>query len=149
MKLCNVYTVPVLWLQVLCYGLNLPLSELETIKDCVNVYCEWFSALTAPHVCVPRPVIDDPNPYVRDMLHHLYNLFVPRPPEAASAAVPVTTSKVPPSSQQAANIGQLSHWSVTHVTDSLSYNYDNVCKCSVLLSHNFCFVQTYMVRTGP
>ncbi|KAI0229355.1 Ral GTPase-activating protein subunit beta [Lamellibrachia satsuma] len=92
-------------MQVLCYGLNLPLTELETVKDCVNVYCEWFSALSAPHLCVPRPVIDDPNPYVRDMLHHLYNLFVPRPYEAAITPVPTTTGKVPPANQQAANIG--------------------------------------------
>jgi hypothetical protein len=65
-------------LQVLCYGLSLPLSENETIKDCVNVYCEWLSALTSPKLSVPKPVTEDPNPYAQDMLHHLLNLFVPR-----------------------------------------------------------------------
>ncbi|KAL4239114.1 hypothetical protein ACF0H5_003817 [Mactra antiquata] len=65
-------------MEVLCYGLSLPLSENETIKDCVNVYCEWLSALTSPKLSVPKPVTEDPNPYAQDMLHHLLNLFVPR-----------------------------------------------------------------------
>lgn len=30
----------VLWcMDVICYGLSLPVSEHETIKDCVNIYC--------------------------------------------------------------------------------------------------------------
>lgn len=66
------------FLQVLCYGLSLPLSEAEAIKDCVNVYCEWLLALTKPNICVPKPVIEDPNNYARRMIQHLYNLFVPR-----------------------------------------------------------------------
>ncbi|XP_053405362.1 ral GTPase-activating protein subunit beta-like isoform X3 [Mercenaria mercenaria] len=65
-------------MEVLCYGLSLPLSENDTIKDCVNVYCEWLSALTSPKLSVPKPVTEDPNPYAQDMLHHLLNLFVPR-----------------------------------------------------------------------
>lgn len=64
--------------QVLCFGLSLPLTQHDTIRDCVNVYCEWFSALTSPRACVPKPVVDEPNLYGQEMLHHLYNLFVPR-----------------------------------------------------------------------
>ena len=66
--------------QVICFGLSLPLSEgtYDAIRDCVNVYCEWLSSLLSPKVGVPRPVVEDPNPYAQDMLHHLYNLFVPR-----------------------------------------------------------------------
>ena len=33
------------FMEVICYGLSLPLSEHDTVKDCVNVYCEWLSAL--------------------------------------------------------------------------------------------------------
>ncbi|XP_074641925.1 ral GTPase-activating protein subunit beta-like [Tubulanus polymorphus] len=66
-------------MEVMCYGLNLPLTEHDTIRDCVNVYCEWLYALHAsPKPCVPTPVHDDPNKYCQTMLHHLYNLFIPR-----------------------------------------------------------------------
>ncbi|XP_078313092.1 ral GTPase-activating protein subunit beta-like isoform X3 [Crassostrea virginica] len=69
-------------MEVLCYGLGLPLMELDTIKECVNVYCIWLSACLppSPHQnSVPQPIKDDPNPYIQDMIHHLLNLFVPRP----------------------------------------------------------------------
>ena len=66
-------------MEVLCFGLSLPLSELETIRDCVNVYCDWLSSCTEPKPNVPKPVIENPNPYTQDMIHHLLNLFVPRP----------------------------------------------------------------------
>lgn len=70
-------------MEVLCFGLSLPLSENDTIKDCVNVYCEWLSALTSPKLPVPKPVTEDPNPYCQVILHHLLNLFVPRPGSGA------------------------------------------------------------------
>ncbi|XP_052272276.1 ral GTPase-activating protein subunit beta-like isoform X2 [Dreissena polymorpha] len=65
-------------MEVLCYGLGLPLDQIDTIKDCVSVYCEWLSALTSPKLPVPKPITDEPNPYAQMMLHHLLNLFVPR-----------------------------------------------------------------------
>ncbi|CAN7993650.1 unnamed protein product [Ixodes hexagonus] len=65
-------------MEVICFGLQLPLSEHEAIRDCVHVYCEWMQALTQPKACVPKPVQEDANQYVRRMLRHLYNLFVPR-----------------------------------------------------------------------
>ena len=66
------------WLQVLCFGLSLPLTEHEAIRDCVNIYCDWLTALTTPLESVPRPVIENPNLYAREIIHHLLNLFVPR-----------------------------------------------------------------------
>lgn len=64
---------------VICHGLSLPLSEHETIKDCVNVYCEWLTALLpAPRISVPKPICEDPNLYARKIISHLHNLFVPR-----------------------------------------------------------------------
>lgn len=70
-------------MDVICYGLSLPLlSDHETIKDCVNVYCEWLTALhPVPKISVPAPIRADPNLYARKIIHHLHNLFVPRPGE--------------------------------------------------------------------
>ncbi|XP_039292662.1 ral GTPase-activating protein subunit beta isoform X3 [Nilaparvata lugens] len=66
-------------MEVICYGLSLPLSEHEAIKDCVNVYCEWMTCLhPIPKLSVPRPVCEDPNLYARKMIGHFHNLFVPR-----------------------------------------------------------------------
>ncbi|XP_076463976.1 ral GTPase-activating protein subunit beta-like isoform X2 [Babylonia areolata] len=66
-------------MEVLCFGLGLPLSEHETINDCVKVYVEWLMSLTVPKPCVPKPVVQDPNPFAQVILHHLLNLFKPRP----------------------------------------------------------------------
>lgn len=65
-------------LQVLCFGLSLPLTEHEAIRDCVNIYCDWLTALTTPLESVPKPIIENPNLYSREIIHHLLNLFVPR-----------------------------------------------------------------------
>ncbi|KAL0278957.1 UNVERIFIED_CONTAM: hypothetical protein PYX00_000621 [Menopon gallinae] len=66
-------------MQVICYGLSLPISEHDTIRDCVNIYCEWLSALhPVPKISVPTPVCDDPNLYARKIINHFHNLFVPR-----------------------------------------------------------------------
>ncbi|KAK3769083.1 hypothetical protein RRG08_032074 [Elysia crispata] len=66
-------------MEVLCFGLGLPLTEHETINNCVKVYVEWLSALLSPKPCVPQPILEDPNPFAQIMLHHLLNLFTPRP----------------------------------------------------------------------
>ncbi|XP_025089592.1 ral GTPase-activating protein subunit beta-like isoform X4 [Pomacea canaliculata] len=66
-------------MEVLCFGLGLPLTEHETINDCVKVYVEWLMALTTPKPCVPKSVVQDPNPFTQVILHHLLNLFRPRP----------------------------------------------------------------------
>lgn len=66
-------------MDVICFGLSLPLTDHETIKDCVNVYCEWLTCLLpSPKVSVPKPIIDDPNIYTRKIISHLHNLFIPR-----------------------------------------------------------------------
>ena len=42
-------------MEVICHGLCLPLTDHEVIRDCVNIYCEWLSALLPnPKICVPR-----------------------------------------------------------------------------------------------
>ncbi|XP_066254147.1 ral GTPase-activating protein subunit beta isoform X7 [Euwallacea similis] len=66
-------------MEVLCFGLSLSLAEHDTIKDCVNVYCEWLTALLSePKVCVPKPIVEDPNLYAKKIISHLHYLFVPR-----------------------------------------------------------------------
>ncbi|XP_032672047.1 ral GTPase-activating protein subunit beta isoform X4 [Odontomachus brunneus] len=66
-------------MEVICFGLSLPLAEHDTVRDCVNIYCEWLSALySTPKVSVPGPIIDDPNFYARKIISHFHNLFVPR-----------------------------------------------------------------------
>ena len=65
-------------MKVICYGLTLPLTEQEAVKNCVNVYCEWLSALTIPKHTTPTPLLKDPNFFVQKILQHLINLFLPR-----------------------------------------------------------------------
>ncbi|KAK9501298.1 hypothetical protein O3M35_012037 [Rhynocoris fuscipes] len=70
----------VLWsMEVICYGLSLPLAEHDAIRDCVHIYCDWMSVLhPVPNISVPKPLLDDPNLYARKMILHLHNLFIPR-----------------------------------------------------------------------
>ncbi|XP_050058118.1 ral GTPase-activating protein subunit beta isoform X4 [Aphis gossypii] len=73
-------------MEVICYGLSLPLSEHDTIRDCVHIYCDWLSALyETPKLSVPKPVCNDPNLYARKIISHFYNLFVPRKGEGTDA----------------------------------------------------------------
>ncbi|XP_075152911.1 ral GTPase-activating protein subunit beta isoform X4 [Haematobia irritans] len=66
-------------MDVICFGLSLPLQEHETIKDCVNVYCEWMTALhPQAKISVPKPICEDANMYCRKIINHFHNLFVPR-----------------------------------------------------------------------
>ena len=66
-------------MEVICHGLCLPLEDHMIIRDCVNIYCEWLSALLPqPKICVPKPVIEEPNHYARKIITHFNHLFVPR-----------------------------------------------------------------------
>ena len=66
-------------MEVICHGLCLPLEDHMIIRDCVNIYCEWLSALLPqPKICVPKPVIEEPNYYARKIITHFNHLFVPR-----------------------------------------------------------------------
>ena len=67
-------------MEVFCYGLSLPLTEHETVRACVDVYCEWLSALLPepPKASVPQPVVQEANRFARKIIQHLFHLFVPR-----------------------------------------------------------------------
>ncbi|KAL0870769.1 hypothetical protein ABMA27_005701 [Loxostege sticticalis] len=76
-------------LEVVRYGLSLPLSSHEAVRDCVRVCCAWLSPLLPPAPpahppppALPQPVRDHPHRYARKILSHLQNLFVPRPDES-------------------------------------------------------------------
>ncbi|XP_076069482.1 ral GTPase-activating protein subunit beta isoform X2 [Oratosquilla oratoria] len=61
------------------YGLSFPLSEIDIIRDCVIVYCEWLTSLLPnAKISVPQPIRQDPNHYARIIISHFYYLFVPR-----------------------------------------------------------------------
>ncbi|XP_065199453.1 ral GTPase-activating protein subunit beta isoform X2 [Planococcus citri] len=70
----------VFWcMEIISYGLTLPLTEHDTVRDCVHVYCEWLSALyPTPKISVPLPISRDPNFFARKIIAHLLNLFMPR-----------------------------------------------------------------------
>ncbi|KAL1398527.1 hypothetical protein pipiens_008896 [Culex pipiens pipiens] len=72
-------------MDVICHGLSLPLAEHDIIKDCVNIYCEWITALNpgVPKISIPKPICESPNEFGRKIIKHLYNLFVPRPGEGS------------------------------------------------------------------
>ncbi|KAJ0174961.1 hypothetical protein K1T71_009102 [Dendrolimus kikuchii] len=76
-------------LEVIRFGLSLPLQEHESLRDCVRVCCAWLAPLLPPAPpamppppAVPPPVAASPHKYARQILKHLQNLFVPRPNES-------------------------------------------------------------------
>jgi hypothetical protein len=109
--------------------MSLPLSEHDTIRDCVHVYCEWLSALyPVPKISVPRPVCEDPNLYARKMICHFHNLFVPRKGEGKLDLRLLQIHNV--------LIGLVVQTGMLYI-DSYMH---------LISSHNFFFLQNYVVR---
>nr|XP_049702048.1 ral GTPase-activating protein subunit beta isoform X4 [Helicoverpa armigera] len=76
-------------LEVIRFGLSLPLQEHGALRDCVRVCCAWLAPLLPPAPpamppppAIPPPVAKAPHKYARKILRHLHNLFVPRPNES-------------------------------------------------------------------
>ncbi|KAM3960395.1 LOW QUALITY PROTEIN: ral GTPase-activating protein subunit beta-like [Aphomia sociella] len=76
-------------LEVVRFGLALPLSEHEAVRDCVRVCCAWLAPLlpaaappAPPPPATPAAVRAQPQRYARKLLRHLRNLFLPRPDES-------------------------------------------------------------------
>ena len=65
-------------MQVIGYGLTLPLTEQLLIQQCVDVYDEWLSALYAPRKSVPPPIVEEPDSYVQTIFEQFCYLFAPR-----------------------------------------------------------------------
>ncbi|XP_013170001.1 PREDICTED: ral GTPase-activating protein subunit beta [Papilio xuthus] len=77
-------------LEVLRYGLSLPLTEHEALRACVYVCHAWLGALLPPapasqppQPAIPPPLAADPKRYAAKILSHLHNLFVPRADDSA------------------------------------------------------------------
>jgi len=65
------------FVQVVAFGLGLPLSENDTLRDCVNIYCDWLSTLLPqPKANIPLPLLTLPNHFSRKMLSHLYRSLI-------------------------------------------------------------------------
>ena len=63
----------------MCFALTLSLNEFETLKDSVRVYISWLSTgLPNSNVNLPTPIRLNSLHYIRKMIGHLENLFVPR-----------------------------------------------------------------------
>lgn len=85
LKECLQEDKDVLWImEVIGYGLSLHFYEkdqIDAIRDCVNLYYEWFHALSpsqATNKFIPLPIQRDPNLYCQKIIGHLYNIFRPR-----------------------------------------------------------------------
>ena len=69
----------VLWtMQVLGFGLTLPISERSLIASCLEVYNSWLSGLYHPHKTLPPPIAEDPGPYAQIIFKQFCYVFVPR-----------------------------------------------------------------------
>ena len=67
------------------------MSDYDTIRECVSIYCEWLTCLTSPKKCVPIPILEDRNAYAQEILNHLYNIFVPRLDSGESFSISLFT----------------------------------------------------------
>ena len=68
-------------MDVICFGLTMPLTdmELETIKNCVYLYLDWFSVFSSkPKPGIPCQIVQNKEYYFAIMLKHLTNIFIPR-----------------------------------------------------------------------
>ena len=65
-------------MEVVGYGLSLPLACHDLITSCIDVYEDWLTALSTPRPSVPLPVVLDPGYYAQIIFSHFQQLFVPR-----------------------------------------------------------------------
>lgn len=65
-------------MEVIGYGLTLPLSEQTLIASCIDVYDGWLSALSSPKKMVPTPIVDNPDHYAQVIFEQFCELFTPR-----------------------------------------------------------------------
>jgi hypothetical protein len=66
-------------MEVLGYGLTLPLEEETTLKSCIDIYRDWLSPLIGQPVrTVPKPVLDNPEPFGQKIISQYVPVFSPR-----------------------------------------------------------------------
>ena len=70
-------------MDVICYGLSMPMAEVEMVKNCVFIYLGWSSVMSVnPKNGIPPQIVANKDFYFTKILKHLTNLFIPR--ESAS-----------------------------------------------------------------
>eukprot|EP00794_Sanderia_malayensis_P019837 gene19837-21779_t len=66
-------------MEVICYGLTLPMTEIDLIKNCAYLYIDWTSVISNQTKSnIPKPIVKEKTHYFKKMLKHLTNLFFPR-----------------------------------------------------------------------
>ena len=66
-------------MDVISYGLALPLTEHKLIHLCIDVYKSWLTAVgSKPEKSVPKVVKDAPDTYVQLIFKQLSQVFIPR-----------------------------------------------------------------------
>ena len=66
-------------MEVICYGLTMPMTEIELIRNCANLYIDWMNAIiNSSKTSIPKPILDDKELYFKKILKHMANLFLPR-----------------------------------------------------------------------
>ena len=66
-------------MEVICYGLTMPMTEIDLIRNCAYLYMDWITAIT--HIVkpsIPKPILEEKKLYFKKILKHLANLFLPR-----------------------------------------------------------------------
>lgn len=109
-------------MEVVGYGLCLPLADKQLITGCIDVYEDWLSALSIPNHSVPAPVIADPGYYARIIFNHFYQLFMPRE-NSSDPPVPLSSSSKDPQHTQfelCERVLQITHLILMDHSDKLS-----------------------------
>ena len=66
-------------MEVICYGLTMPMTEIDLIRNCAFIYVDWITIIAnASKVSIPKPILDNSQFYFKKILRHLGNLFLPR-----------------------------------------------------------------------
>lgn len=75
-------------MDVICYGLSMPMAEVEMLKNCVFLYLGWSSVMSEnPRNGIPQQIVDNKEFYFTKILKHLTNLFIPRESQSTDIQV--------------------------------------------------------------
>lgn len=114
-------------MDVIGYGLAMPLSEQKLMHLCVDVYESWLSSIHEPKKSVPRPMKESPDEYIQVIFKQLSQVFTPRPetmPSSSSAALSLSSSTIQlllaNQSQLCKRVLSIFHQAVTNSRTSMS-----------------------------
>ncbi|XP_065062908.1 ral GTPase-activating protein subunit beta-like [Rhopilema esculentum] len=66
-------------MEVICFGLTMPMTEIELIRNCAYLYLDWAAVISnSSKNNIPKPIIEEKEFYFKKILKHLTNLFMPR-----------------------------------------------------------------------